>query len=80
MLPGIRKALPAPPKGRVQDPIESVNAHIRSKGKHLFRVIKQQFCFQKIRLRGLAKNRSEINVLAALSNLYRALRQLLAKV
>jgi IS5 family transposase len=41
-------------------------------------VIKQQFGFQKTRLRGLAKNRCKINVLAALSNLFQARRHLLA--
>jgi IS5 family transposase len=40
-------------------------------------VIKQQFGFQKTRLRGLAKNRCKINVLAALSNLFQARYQLL---
>jgi len=40
-------------------------------------VIKQQFGFQKTRLRGLAKNRCKIHVLAALSNLFQARRQLL---
>ena len=43
-----------------------------------FRVIKQQFGFQKTRLRGLAKNRCKINVMAALTNLFLARRQLLA--
>jgi IS5 family transposase len=38
----------------------------------------QQFGFQKIRLRGMAKNRCEINVLAALTNLSLVRRQLLA--
>jgi IS5 family transposase len=41
-------------------------------------VIKQQFGFQKTRLCGLAKNRCEINVLAALTNLFLARRRLLA--
>ncbi len=41
-------------------------------------MIKQQFGFQKTRLRGLAKNRCKINVLAALTNLFLARRQLLA--
>jgi hypothetical protein len=35
-------------------------------------VIKQQFGFQKIRLRGMAKNRCKINVMAALTNSYLA--------
>jgi len=42
-------------------------------------VIKQQFGFQKTRLRGFAKNRCKINVLVALTNLFLARRQLLAK-
>jgi IS5 family transposase len=41
-------------------------------------VIKQQFGFQKTRLRYLAKNRCKINELAALSNLFQPLRRLLA--
>jgi len=41
-------------------------------------VIKQQFGFQKSRLRGMVKNRSKVNVLAALTNVFLALRQLLA--
>jgi len=41
-------------------------------------VIKHQFGFQKTCLRGLAKNRCKINVLAALTNLFLARRRLLA--
>jgi IS5 family transposase len=78
MRPGKRRALPDTPEGRLQDLIETAKAHIRSKGEHPFRVIKQQFGFQKTRLRGLAKNRCKINVLAALSNLFQARHQLLA--
>jgi len=43
-----------------------------------FQVIKQHFGFQKTRLRGLAKNRCKINVIAALTNLFLARRRLLA--
>jgi IS5 family transposase len=78
MRPGKRRALPDTPNGRLQDLIETAKAHIRSKVEHPFRVIKQQFGFQKTRLRGLAKNRCKIQVLAALSNLFQARRQLLA--
>jgi IS5 family transposase len=78
MRSGKRRALPDTPKGRLQDLLETAKAHIRSKGEHPFRVIKQQFGFQKTRLRGLVKNRCKINVLAALSNLFQARRQLLA--
>jgi transposase, IS5 family len=76
---GKRRGLPDTLEGRLQDLIETAKAHIRSKVEHPFRVIKQQFGFQKTRLRGLAKNRCKINVLAALTNLFLARRQLLAK-
>ena len=78
MRPGKRRVLPDTPEGRLQDLIEAAKAHIRAKVEHPFRVIKQQFGFQKTRLRGLAKNRCKINVLAALSNLFQARRRLLA--
>jgi len=55
-----------------------LEAHIRARGEYPFRVIKQQFGFQKSRLRGMVKNRSKVNVLAALTNVFLALRQLLA--
>ena len=79
MRPGKRRDLPDTPEGRLGDLVETAKAHIRSKGEHPFRVIKQQFGFQKIRLRGMAKNRCKINVLAALSNLFQARRQLIAE-
>ena len=63
---------------KLQDLVETAKAHIRAKGEHPFRVIKQQFGFQKTRLRGMVKNRCKVNVLAALTNLFLARRQLLA--
>ena len=80
MRPGKHRALPDTPEGRLQDLIETAKAHIRSKGEHPFRVIKQQFGFQKARLRGLLKNRCKINVLAALTNLFLTRRQLLGAI
>jgi IS5 family transposase len=78
MRPGKRRALPETPDGKLQDLIETAKAHIRAKVEHPFRVIKQQFGFQKTRLRGLAKNRCKVNVMAALTNLYLARGHLLA--
>jgi IS5 family transposase len=52
-------------------------AHIRAKGEHPFRVIKQQLGFQKTRLRGMLKNRCKVKMLAALSTLFMARRKLL---
>lgn len=57
---------------------ETANARISVKVHFLFRVIKQQFGFQNIRLSGLAKNRCKINVLAVLTNLFLVRRQLYA--
>lgn len=54
-------------------------AHIRAKGEHLFRVIKRHFGFQKTRLRGMLKDGCEVNVLAALANLFMARHLLLCK-
>jgi len=78
MRPGKRRVLPDTPEGRLQDLIETAKAHIRSKVEYPFRVIKQQFGFQKTRLHGLAKNHCKINVMAALTNLYLARGHLLA--
>jgi IS5 family transposase len=78
MRPGKRRALPDAPEGRLDDLVETAKAHIRAKGEHPFRVIKQQFGFQKTRLRGMVKHHCKVNVLAALTNLFLARRQLLA--
>jgi IS5 family transposase len=78
MRPGKRRVLPDTPEGRLDDLVETAKAHIRAKGEHPFRVIKQQFGFQKTRLRGMLKNSCKVNVLAALSNLFMARRRLLS--
>jgi IS5 family transposase len=55
---------------------QGTKAHFRAKGEHPIGVIKQQFGFQKTRLRGMTKNRCKVHVLAALTNLYLARRHL----
>jgi IS5 family transposase len=77
MRPGKRRVLPETSDGRLIDLIETGKAHIRAKVEHPFRVIKQQFGFQKTRLRGMAKNHCKVHVIAALTNLYLARRVLL---
>jgi len=79
MRPGKRRALPDTAEGRLDDLVETAKAHIRAKGEHPFRVIKQQFGFQKTRLRGMVRNRCKVNVLAALTNLFLARHQLLCR-
>jgi IS5 family transposase len=59
------------------DLIGTGKAHIRAKVEHPFRVIKQQFGFQKTTLRGMAKNRCKVDMIVALTNLYLARRVLL---
>jgi transposase, IS5 family len=51
---------------------------IRARVEHVFRVIKQQFGFQKTRYRGLKKNTSQVHMLVALSNLYMLRGKLMA--
>jgi IS5 family transposase len=77
MRPGKRRTLPDTPEGRLDDLVETAKAHIRAKGERPFRVIKQQFGFQKTRLRGMVKNHCKVNVLEALTNLFLGRRQLL---
>ncbi len=43
---------------------------IRARVEHVFRVVKQQFRYLKVRYKGLAKNAAQVNVLVALANLY----------
>jgi IS5 family transposase len=72
MRPGQRRVLPDTAEGRLVNLIEMAKAHMRAKGEHPFRVIKQQFGFQKTRLRGMTKNSCKVHVLAALTNLFLA--------
>lgn len=57
---------------------ERAKAQIRAKVEHVFRVIKVQFGYRKVRYRGLAKNTAQLEMLVALTNLYLARRHLLA--
>ena len=77
MRPGKRRVLRDTADGRFLDLIETAKTRIRAKGEHPFRMIKQKFSFKKTRLRGLAKNRCKIHVLAALTNLFITRRRLL---
>lgn len=43
--------------------MQTINARIRAKVEHPFRIIKQQFGFTKVRYKGLAKNTGQLFVL-----------------
>ena len=78
MRPGKRRALNLQdPLQRLQEQMQKLNARIRAKVEHPFRVIKQQFAYAKVRYRGLAKNTARLTMLFALGNLWMARRQLL---
>ena len=79
MRPGKRRVLPDTPEGRLDDLLETAKTQIRAKVKHPFRVMKQQFGFEKTRLRGMLKNRCKVNVLAALSNLFMVRYELICR-
>ena len=78
MRPGKRRRLRQDPEGQLLHWEEQAKAHIRAKVEHPFRVIKQQFGFQKTKLRGMAKNHCKMMILAALTNLFLARNRLLA--
>jgi len=46
------------------------NSGIRARVEHLFRIVKRQFGYTKVRYRGLAKNTAQVMVLIGLANLY----------
>ena len=56
---------------------EHYKASLRAKVEHPFRVIKRQFCYVKVRYRGLAKNTAQVLTLFALSNVWMVRRHLL---
>ncbi len=51
----------------------------RAKVEHVFRVLKCQFGYRKVRYHGLAKNHAQLFTLMALSNLYSARKRLRAE-
>ena len=45
---------------------------VRAKVEHVFRVLKCQFGYRKVRYRGIARNGAQVSALLALANLYLA--------
>ena len=50
----------------------------RSRVEHIFRVIKRQFGYTRVRYKGLVKNAAQVFTLIGLTNLYLVRRRLLA--
>ena len=73
-------ALKARPKHRLGSNQKKRNrkmSSIRSRVEHIFRVMKRQFGYTKVRYRGLAKNAAQVFTLIGLTNLYMKRRQLM---
>lgn len=49
---------------------------VRAKVEHVFRVLKCQFGYRRVRYKGIAKNGAQVFTLLALANLYLARRRL----
>src|SRR4029079_11546876 len=65
----------AKPGGRLTAPQRARNhrfGKVRAKVEHVFRVVKCQFGYRKVRYRGIAKNGAQVFSLLALANLYLA--------
>ena len=58
------------PKGSVTGRCTRPKRAIRARVEHLFRIVKRQFGYTKVRYRGLAKNTAQVMVLIGLANLY----------
>ncbi len=70
------------PKGSglhpIDDDINRINAKVRARVEHPFRVLKRQFGYIKTRYCGLAKNRAQLFTLFAPGNLFLVRRRLMA--
>jgi IS5 family transposase len=58
------------------DKINAARSRVRARGEHVFRVLKCQWGFTKVRYRGLMKNTTRILATLALANLYQVRHRL----
>jgi IS5 family transposase len=75
---GTVNALPEGKLKKATKKLEYIKAAVRSKVEHVFRVMKCQFGYRKVRYRGLEKNTAQVKTLIALSNLWMARHKLMA--
>ena len=66
------------PIDALTDLLEKIKVGIRAKVEHLFRVLKRQFGYGKVRYRDLKKNTLQLKTLLALSNLWMVRHTLVA--
>ena len=72
------KAQAGQPLTRSQRAFNKKHGPVRAKVEHVFRVLKCQFGYRKVRYRGIKKNGAQVFSLLALVNIYLARRQLAA--
>ena len=77
MKPSQRRAIKDGAMHKTIEHIEKLKAAVRAKVEHLFRVIKRQFAYCKVRYKGLFKNRAQILTLFALSNMWMVRKKLM---
>lgn len=71
MRKGLRKKLDLGTQlGMLKEKYEQTKASMQAKVEHPFRVFKQQFGFNKVRYRGIAKNDNKLQTMFALANLW----------
>jgi IS5 family transposase len=72
------KARPGRRLGEANKRFNRKMSSIRARVEHVFRVLKCQFGYRKVRYKGIAKNAAQVFSLIGLANLYLARRRLLA--
>jgi IS5 family transposase len=72
------KAQAGRPLTRSQRAFNKKHGSVRAKVEHVFRVLKCQFGYRKVRYRGIKKNGAQVFSLLALANIYLARRKLAA--
>ena len=77
---GKLKAMPEGPLKEATQEFETLKARLRARVEHPFRVVKQQFGFQMVRFKGLAKNTAQMLMLFALANLWMVRKKLTGAV
>ena len=78
MKRGTLEGMGAGPPKDLTERAETLKAKVRARVEHPFHVIKNLFPHRKVRYKGLAKNRAQLEVLFGLANLVPAKRALLA--
>ncbi len=76
-----RSIIKALPKGLrdLAEPVERALAQVRAWVEHPFHIVKNLFCYKKLRYRGLKKNTAQLHTLFALANLVIVKKSLLVQ-